>query len=47
LDAKAGKLQEKMDILDNIRDEYRLDYDLYRRLRLALKYDHSKNFDEN
>jgi Ion channel len=47
LDAKAGKLQEKMETLDNIREEYRLPYDLYRRLRLALKYDHSKNFDEH
>lgn len=46
LDAKAGKLQEKMDILNNIKEEYKIPYDLYRRLRLALNYDHSKKNDE-
>jgi hypothetical protein len=46
LDAKAGKLQEKLSILNNIKQEYQLPYELYRRLRLALNYDHSKNTDE-
>jgi hypothetical protein len=47
LDVKAGKLQEKMDTLNNIREEYKIPYDLYRRLRLALNYDHSKKNDEH
>jgi len=47
LDVKAGKLQEKMDTLNNIREEYKIPYDLYRRLRLALNYDHSKTNDEH
>ena len=46
LDAKAGKLQEKMDTLNNIKEEYKIPYDLYRRLRLALNYDHSKKNEE-
>lgn len=46
LDAKAGKLQEKFETLNNIKEDYRIPYDLYRRLRLALNYDHSKNIDE-
>jgi hypothetical protein len=43
LDAKAAKLKEKLSMLDDIRREYKIPYDLYRRLRLALNYDHSKN----
>ena len=46
LDAKAGKLQEKMDTLNNIKEEYKIPYDHYRRLRLALNYDHSKKNEE-
>ena len=46
LDAKAAKLKEKLSTLEEIRNEYKLPYDLYRRLRLALNYDHSKNSDE-
>jgi hypothetical protein len=40
-------LQEKMDTLNNIREDYKIPYDLYRRLRLALNYDHSKKNDEH
>ena len=46
LDAKAAKLKEKLSILENIRTEYKIPYELYRRLRLALNYDHSKNAEE-
>lgn len=47
LDAKAGKLKEKLGTLEDIRGEYKIPYDLYRRLRLALNYDHSKNAEEH
>lgn len=43
LDAKAAKLKEKLQILNEIQVEYKLPYELFRRLRLALRYDHSKN----
>ena len=46
LDAKAAKLKEKMSTLEDIRHEYKIRYDLYRRLRVALNYDHSKNSEE-
>ena len=46
LDAKAGKLAEKMEILNDIKEEYRISYDLYRKLRTAVTYGHSKNTDE-
>ena len=47
LDAKAAKLKEKLSMLEDIRKEYKIPYDLYRRLRLALNYDHhSKNAEE-
>jgi hypothetical protein len=47
LDAKAAKLKEKLATLEDIRGEYKIPYDLYRRLRLALNYDHSKNAEEH
>ena len=47
LDAKAAKLKEKLSTLEDIRTEYKVPYDLYRRLRLALNYDHSKNAEEH
>jgi hypothetical protein len=46
LDAKAGKLAEKMEILNDIKEEYRISYDLYRKLRTAVTYGHSKNTDD-
>ena len=46
LDAKAAKLKEKLQTLEDIRTEYKIPYDLYRRLRLAMNYDPSKNADE-
>jgi voltage-gated potassium channel Kch len=46
LDSKAAKLKEKLSTLEDIRNEYKIPYDLYRRLRLAMNYDHSKNADE-
>ncbi len=46
LDAKAGKLAEKMETLNNIKEDYRIPYELYRRLRSAVTYGHSKNTDE-
>jgi hypothetical protein len=46
LDAKAGKLAEKMETLENIKSDYRIPYPLYRRLRSAVTYGHSKNTDD-
>jgi hypothetical protein len=46
LDAKAGKLAEKMETLNHIKEDYRISYELYRRLRSAVTYGHSKNTDE-
>lgn len=46
LDAKSARLKEKNKILDEIKNEYKIPYDLYRRLRCALNYDHSKNLEE-
>jgi hypothetical protein len=46
LDAKAAKLKDKLASLEDIRTEYKIPYDLYRRLRLALNYDHSKNAED-
>ena len=46
LDARSAKLKEKLSTLEDIRTEYKIPYDLYRKLRLALNYDHSKNADE-
>ena len=36
-------LQEKLNTLNEIKASYGLNYDLYRRLRLCLKYDHTKD----
>jgi hypothetical protein len=36
-----------METLNNIREEYKIPYDLYRRLRIALHYDHSNNNNEH
>ena len=40
LDAKAAKLKEKLSTLDKIRHDYKIPYDLFRRLRLAMNYEH-------
>jgi hypothetical protein len=46
LDARAAKLKDKLATLEDIRSEYKIPYTLYRKLRLALNYDHSKNTDD-
>jgi len=46
LDAKSAKLKDKLATLEDIRTEYRIPYTLYRKLRLALNYDHSKNAED-
>jgi hypothetical protein len=33
LDAKAAKLKEKLHVLNEIQNEYKIPYELYRRLR--------------
>ena len=43
LDSKQAKLKEKLNILNNIRSEYDMDFELYWKLRQSLYYDHSKD----
>ena len=43
LDSKQAKLKEKLNTLNEINQSYNLNYDLYRRLRHCLKYDHNKD----
>lgn len=42
-DSKATRLKSKLNILDNIRCEYEMDFDMYWKLRQSLYYDHSKD----
>ncbi|TNV83436.1 hypothetical protein FGO68_gene1262 [Halteria grandinella] len=43
LDTRTAQLRERMGTLNQIKRQYRLSFDLYRRLKGALKYDYSKN----
>lgn len=43
LDSKQAKLKEKLNILNNIRSEYEMDFELYWKLRQSLYYDHTKD----
>jgi hypothetical protein len=43
MDSREAKLKVKTGILEDIRGEYDIDYELYLRLMKQLKYDHSKN----
>lgn len=43
LDSKQTKLKDKLNILNNIRCEYEMDFEMYWKLRQSLYYDHSKD----
>lgn len=43
LDTRSAQLRERMATLNQMKRQYRLSFDLYRRLKGALKYDYSKN----
>ena len=43
IDSRSAKLRESMGVLNQIKRQYNLNFDLYRRLKAALKYDYSKN----
>ena len=43
IDSRNANLREKLGILNSIKRQYKINYEFYRRLRMALKYDHSKN----
>ena len=43
LDSKQAKLKEKLEILEEMRLEYQINYVTYIKLRKAIKYDHSRN----
>lgn len=42
-DSSQAKLQEKMQTLDNIKSEYKIGSDLYKKLVRSVRYDHSKS----
>jgi hypothetical protein len=43
LDSRQAKLNEKLGYLNDIKREYKLDTEIYLRLRKALKYDHNRD----
>ena len=43
LDSRQATLNEKLEILNSIKNDFNVPMDMYMRLRKALKYDHSKN----
>jgi hypothetical protein len=42
LDTKQAKLKEKLNILNELKKEYKVPFVLYNKLYRTLKYDHSK-----
>jgi hyperpolarization activated cyclic nucleotide-gated potassium channel 1 len=45
-DASQAKLKEKIATLNDIRSDYDIGPELYDELRIAIKYDHSKNYND-
>lgn len=43
MDSRTAHLREKLGILNQIKRQYSVNFDLYRRLKAALKYDYQKN----
>ena len=43
MDSRTAHLREKLGILNQIKRQYNVNFDLYRRLKAALKYDYQKN----
>jgi hypothetical protein len=43
MDSKQAKLKEKLEVLEEMRAEYLINYKTYIKLRKAVKYDHSRN----
>ncbi len=43
LDTRNALYNEKLSTLNKIKREYKIGYDFYRRLKMALKYDYQKN----
>ncbi len=43
LDGKTAKLKEKLQILENIRKEFKLNFLLYRKMKTAIHFDHTKD----
>jgi voltage-gated potassium channel len=43
LDSKQARLKQKLNILEEFRRDYALGYEVYIKLRKALKYDHSRD----
>jgi hypothetical protein len=45
-DSSQAKLKEKISTLNEIRKQYDISNDLYEQLRIAIKYDNSKNYSD-
>lgn len=45
-DSSQAKLKEKIATLNDIRRQYGISNDLYEQLRVSIKYDHSKNYND-
>ena len=43
LDSKTAQLKQKLSTLEELRRDYRLNHDIYIKIKKALKYDHSRN----
>jgi|LauGreDrversion4_2_1035121.scaffolds.fasta_scaffold139012_3 hypothetical protein len=43
IDTRSAILRERIGTLNSIRRDYKLNFDLYHRIKSALKYDHQKN----
>jgi voltage-gated potassium channel len=43
LDSKQAKLKQKLNTLEELRRQYRLNHEIYIKLKKSLKYDHSKD----
>ena len=46
LDTKKAKLKSKLNILEELKNEFKLDFDMYNRLKRALKYDNTRDESE-
>jgi hypothetical protein len=43
IDSSQAKLKEKLDVLNDIRKDYKIGYRMYEELKMSLKFDHSRN----
>ena len=46
MDSKTAKLKQKLQTLNDLKQEFRLPRELYSKLKKALKYDHNRNISD-